>query len=432
MKGYPPEKYYSDPCSTYNPHEMYRIMDEFTQENFSDQPKNYEEMQSWVLLPPMHYEGKLLKGLLVSSSMELLLDKRPETSELFYTVTSPRCQGIPWSESSDILLYTYDNPDRKQWFYETYPHRHSQVLLPFEHEVDFINEAHVRPSWAYVDRDIDLMCVSRLFPQKHGWMIIEAASTYVRKYQPDKPFHMVFVIGSEFDEQFKGISENEATEFKKMQAAILAAPDNMTVELIQRCDHATLIELYSHSKLYCMGSLIEGKNRSQREAMYCNTPVVLFDKMNQYIRGPEPLIPKDAGLTAPEFTIDSLADTFHQVYAHYDRFSPRKAALSVYGRKRYFNAMVQGVPDYVNDIPDLLEVDPYDNLWLDLAIHANYQLSLHDFLYTRHFEHGYAHGLEASLKLVDKSLELFDVPILSNATRYQARIKPTSAPVLKS
>jgi len=427
MRGNPPSQYFFDSSPDHNPEDVFRAFDGFADETFVDEPESYHNLIAWVVLPPMHYEGKLVKGILISASIELLIEKRPELCELFHTVATPRYPNIPWSQSADYLMYAYDCPARYDWFYKEYPHRQYQLLIPFEHEADAIHEYYVAPYSLSVEKSIDILCISRLFEQKNLPLVLSAASLYCEKYSCSE-LNMTIVFGCPINEDFVFLSDGEKDQYLELQKMLLEVHSSLKVTIINHIPYGPeLFKLYSQAKVYTVGSLLEGKNRSQREAQFCDTPVVMFEAFNQYIRGNEKIFPDGSGLLAPEFTAESLADTWYQVLQNPEAFKPRKNALKNYGKKNYFNRLLSHLPYYQEEIPDFDGSSAISNLWLDLAIHSNYQLSLHEWIYGNRFDLTYAHGVDAALKLMDQYLDLFDIPVLSSKLRAFAA-RPTAIP----
>lgn len=427
MKGTAPQQYFFDPSPNHNPEDVFRAFDGFADEVFIDQPEQYHNLIAWVVLPPMHYEGKLVKGIIISASIELLIEKRPEICELFHTVATPRYPNIPWSQSADYVMYAYDCKARYDWFYKEYSHRANQILIPFEHEADSIDEYYVAPQLNSTEKTSDVLCVSRLFEQKNTPLVIQAASIYSRKYNRSE-FNLNIVIGTPLDETLSGITDWEKQEYYRLQSAIEEAPSSLNVNIIPHIPYGPeLFKMYSQAKLYTVASLMEGKNRSQKEAQFCDTPVVMFEAFNQYIRGEERIFPEGSGLTVPEFDAESMADTWHQVFQNQGEFKPRKNALQNYGKKNYFNRLLASIQYYQEVIPEFNPDSALSDVWLNLAVHSNYQINLHEWLYGCRYDLTYAHGVDAALTLLDHYLDLFDIPVLSTKLRaFTAR--PTAVP----
>lgn len=415
MRGHPLVQYFHNPTTDESYDKIYKNLDGFTYELFEEESEYFNRgLLNWVFLPPLHYEGKLVKGIFISSGPDLLLTRLPEITQLFHVVAASRCHSIPWSTSADMLTSTYDNPHRVEWFYKTYPHRRHQIIAPFEHETDNLNEYIVAPPSLEIERDIDVLCVSRLFEQKNIPIVIQAAIEYVKKYNPEK-FKLVHVVGTLIDD---ALVDSEKEVYRQLQAQISELPSNLTIETIPYLHYGLeMSTCYRRAKVFTVASLLEGKCRSVREAMYCDTPVVMFQAFNQYARGREALFPDGAGLAAPEFTAMSLADTWHQVFQECGTFKPRKRALECYGRKKYFNKLLSYFSYYQTAVPEWDKKNAYSNVWLNLAIHANYQVSLYDFIYGRCPDLSDAFGLDLALILLEKYLDQFGVPICSKKTQ---------------
>jgi hypothetical protein len=84
-------------------------------------------------------------------------------------------------------------------------------------------------------------------------------------------------------------------------------------------------------------------------------------------------------------------------------FHPRKKYLEHAGRKNFLNRALDSFPYYERALPDYVRGNHVENLWLDLAMQENYQLSLHDFTYDRNLLLSKARGLER----IDELLKFF-------------------------
>jgi glycosyltransferase involved in cell wall biosynthesis len=385
--------------------EIYRDMDGATDEVQSLDPTDYDKLDSWVLIPPMHYDGKLVKGLFVSPTVDIFLHCRPELSELFFTAVTPRWSGYPWSRKADIIFCGFDNPPREAWFREAYPERSHQLVLPFEHEVDFINEYYVAPNWAYTERDIDVVMVSRFSVQKNIPMMVEAGMIYRNKY--NKPlFHMALIIGKDLNGP---LTEEDKKYLQETQDVLDRHHGH--IEMVGHCSYNDqLFNYYRHAKVFALGSLLEGKNRAQREALYCNTPVAMFEACNQYARGGARWFPEECGLMVQDFDAEAMADTWHAMICNQEAFTPRKSILRRHGRKRYVNQLMSQIPYYAETIPDFNPEAGFNNLWVDLAIQANYQMTPHQFLYSHRPENSFFPTLQRGLEGIEHYLELFNIP----------------------
>ena len=84
-----------------NPHinkpiaEIYADLDAFSWEIFEDQPDRFDTASFYVLLPPLFYEGRFIKGIYFSEAVEVINKLFPQLSSVFFSFTySP---GISYS-----------------------------------------------------------------------------------------------------------------------------------------------------------------------------------------------------------------------------------------------------------------------------------------------------------------------------------------------
>lgn len=411
LAGRYPVDYFSN-CGIHKPlAEIYADLDAFTMEYFEDEPAFHERIDVWVLVPPLLYEGHFLKGIFFSQSVDFLHKLYPQLPQLFFSIANSQWCNYPWSRQADAYFTLYPNPRREAWFRKTNPQRAGKILIPLQ-DADFTHEYAMAPV-PFVPKEYDVICVSRMHDLKNLPTIAAALKVYRQKY---RPIRMVLVVGKAFDLNFNGLTEGELAELRKVET-ILQHPRDY-IEFVPQARHADeLPGYYSRAKLCVLGSLIEGKNRALFEAASCNTPAVCFRQFNQYARGarrdadeppssdrtpesgnpdvPAPAFPEGAGLYAPEFDAEALADTFHQLLQNETAFRPRRRFLETSGRKNFLNGCVERFPYYRTALPDYVPGQHAGNLWLDLAVQANYQLSLFDFLYDRNHRLSHVRGLKA-------------------------------------
>jgi glycosyltransferase involved in cell wall biosynthesis len=397
--------------------EIYADLDAYTIEYFEDEPQFHERIDLWVLLPPVRYEGQFLKGICFSQGVDYLVKLHPQLPQLFFTIANSQWCSYPWSRETDAYFTCYPNGHREAWFRQANPDRAGKILIPLQ-DADFTPEYVMAPV-PFARKEYDVVCVSRLHDLKNVPLIAAALKTYRRKY---RPIRMALVVGKAFDLNFKGLTPHERDELRKVEAILKHPRDYL--ELVPLAKYKEeLTGYYSRARLCVLGSLIEGKNRALFEALSCNTPVVCFRQFNQYARGeaalsgqpsavshssaPEktlaPAFPDGAGLYAPEFDAESLADTFHEVFENETSFRPRRRFLEESGRKNFFTQCLDAFPYYQTALPDYRAGHHLHNLWLDLAIQANYQLSLFDFLYDRNSLLSHVRGV----KEIGKMLEFY-------------------------
>ena len=134
--------------------------------------------------------------------------------------------------------------------------------------------------------------------------------------------------------------------------------------------------------------------------------MICFRQFNQYVRGKAELFPTGSGLLS-EFDPEALADNIHTTLDNLTVFQPRFNYLKYQGRKNFFNTCLDSFPYYYNTVPDYIKGQAYNNLWLDLALQYNYQISLHDFLYGRSLR-SHLQGLVNIYKILNQWIRIHD------------------------
>ncbi|MGB3535809.1 MAG: glycosyltransferase [Microcoleaceae cyanobacterium] len=373
-------QYISHPNINKSIEEIYADLDAYTYEIDRTESDRFDTVSFYVVLPPLNYQGKVIKGFYLSESVDLLNKVLPQLSQYFFSLGYAMGGSYSWSRTADAYSCLYKNPQRIAWFRRMYPDRKNKAFIPLD-DTDFLNEYVIAPR-PVKSKDIDVLCVARLSEEKNMPMIAKALKVYRHKY-PEQKIMMTWIMG---DKSFNPRNIKNLSPFQKEEwDQIVSVLDNPFdyIKIIPFVDYyQNISEYYSRSKVYVLGSLIEGKNRSVCEAMSCNVPVICFREFNQYARGQDLVFPEGAGLYA-QFEPESLADTIHTVLRNPAAFKPRLQYLKYRGRKNFFNACLDSLPEYKQTIPDYVTGDAFNNLWLDLAVQDNYQMSLYDFLYGR-------------------------------------------------
>jgi glycosyltransferase involved in cell wall biosynthesis len=349
-----PTEYFHNPGVNKPIEEIYADLDGYSYEFFGEDSNRLSAIDFIQVLPPLFYEGKFIKGVFFSQAVDWLIERLPQLPQLFHSLAYSMGCSYPWSEQADGYLVLYDNPQREAWFRKHNPAKAHKILIPLE-EPDFTNEYAIAPM-PHLPKDIDLLAVSRFLDQKNLPFIAKSLRIYRQKYA-HAPIKLTLIPGRNFDVNFQGLEDYELTELRKM-------------EEILGC---------SRARGYVLGSLIEGKNRSLSEAMSCNLPLLTCSEFNQYARGEAGAFPKGAGLYA-NFEPESFADRIYTLLQNPDQFAPRKEFLRTSGRRNFLNTCLDYLPYYAQNLPEFKSGNHWQNLWLDLGIQHNYQLSLIQFL----------------------------------------------------
>ena len=377
-KGWCPEYFYFNP-NLEKEKSLEQIYDEiqyFTAEFFIDDPLRFREQTDFMIpLPPLFYEGKFLKGMFLSEGVDYIHSIFPRINELFFSMAYSMWSSIPYSNKAEIYLTCYNNPNREKWFKTKYPDRASKIFIPLQ-DADFTNEYYITPTFG-TQKDIDILCISRLSSVKNLHLLVRALKLYHKKY--GKIIKATLITGAKdkkYNDEEKGIlkkleqeagGKKELKKYLEILGFVMHGPD--------------LNHYYSRSKFVVLTSIFEGKNRTINESLSCNTPVIVFKDLSKYTRGDDEAFPVNAGLYVPEFSAESLADTIHQGLENHDTFTPRRSYLKYNGRLNFLNKCIDSIPYYKENLPEYIPGRVQDNLWLDLAMQANYQLSLNAFLY---------------------------------------------------
>jgi len=394
MKGVYPVEYFSNPHINKPIEEIYADIDAYSSEFFEDETDYHEGIDFVIPFPPLYYEGQFIKGMFFSQSAEFLLKLYPDLSKLFFSIANTMWTSYSWSQNADAYMTCYKNQHREDWFRRTNPDRGNKTFIPLQ-DADFTNEYTMYPLLG-LEKDIDILCISRFQQLKNIPLIAKALKIYRQKY--NHPIKMTYIVGKEFGVNFDGLDEHEKNQLRMIEEELIHPSDY--IEFIPHVNYFELPKYYTRARVLVLGALIEGKNRTIYEAMSCDTPVIVFNDFNKYARGGAMVFPEGAGLYCPQFDAESLADTMHNIFTNQNSFSPRRKFLEVFGRKNFLNTCIESFPYYAENLPEYKQNRIYNNVWADMAICYNYQISLHDFLYSRNAAIQHVQGLTAIDKLI--------------------------------
>jgi glycosyltransferase involved in cell wall biosynthesis len=351
---------------------VYADIDSYSMEFFPEEVHYHEKVDVFVLLPPLSLDGVFTKGILMTQGADLLVQQFPDVKEYFHIGAYSMWCSYPWSRDADSLFVCYANPEREEWFKKTHPERVHQILIPIQ-DCDFTNEYVFAPSGE--DKDIDVICVSKLEERKNLHLYAAALKCYREKHGV---IRAVLIPGQDFDMNLVGLGEDAQQVFRSIQSELIHTQDYL--HIVPKVPYHDLPSLYSRSKVHVLASLIEGKNRSLSEAMSCDTPVVCFEEFNAAARNGSPAFAPGAGLTC-DYDPEAMADAIHRVLTAQADFQARRSFLHEAGRKRTVERTVEMIPEIRERIPEYDDGPLRANPWLEGALMKCYQLSLHSFLY---------------------------------------------------
>ena len=404
-----PEQYMHDPNVDKPIEQIWDDIDNYSFEDRYENSKNLRGSLSMVVpIPPVKYNGKLIKGVFYSQASKLILSKFPELKELFFVCANSMFASYPRNHEADYFFTCYKNEKREAYYKNKYPETKDIFCLPLQ-DADFVNEYYIAPV-PNTPKTIDVFCVSTPFPVKNLPVIAMALKEYERKY--GRILKVVYAIGKRtavrkedgtFD--YSQVEDYGKTQLQKVDEIL--GDTKKYIDFYPYIDYKDLPKYYSASKCGVLGSLIEGKNRFISECLSCNTPIIVFKDFNKYARGDYPVFFGNSGEYVPEFTPESLADTIHKVITHQEDYEPRKNYLEHYGRKNFVNIIADANPYYQENLPNYEKGRFVENTWYDVACWDNYQVSFHDFIYGRKIPFQHVVGIESIEKMIKSYYEKF-------------------------
>lgn len=371
-KGKYPVEYFENPNINKPIEEIYKDIDAYSGEFFEDEDYFRKRTDFFVILPPLKYEKITTKGIFMSQGVDYIYKLFPNINKIFYSMAYTMWSSYPWSEKADVYLTCYKNKKREDWYFKEHPEKKSKILIPLQ-DADFTNEYFMAPTFNTL-RSIDLLYISRISKVKNLSILVEAIRIFEKKY--NRKLKVTMIKGSSSDNQ----SQEAKNIINEIESKYGKLENYMTI--IDNVDYSAMSKYYSSAKFTVLTSLIEGKNRTIQESMSCNTPVIVFKDHNKYARGEHELFYKDCGLYVNEFSPEALADTIHDGLENYfGKFFARRNYLKYNGRMNFLNMCIDSIPYYKENLPEYEQGRIQDNLWVDLAMQDNYQISLHDFIY---------------------------------------------------
>ncbi len=177
-------------------------VDAFSMEYFEDEIDVHPKIDFVIVVPPLKYEGKWVKGIFFSQAVDYLYKLFPQLSKLFHSIGNAQWGAIPWSRQADGLFSLYEHPKREIWFKQAYPDRADKALVPLQ-DADFTNEYRMSPV-PPPQFTQDVICVSRLHDLKNIPLIAEALKIHREKYFP---IRLTLVLGKEMGSEYAGADD---------------------------------------------------------------------------------------------------------------------------------------------------------------------------------------------------------------------------------
>lgn len=375
-KGTPDRSYFRQPLIDKPLADIYADINSWTYEIFADEEELYNKIDLTLLLPPLAMGGTTLKGLCYTRAADFLLERFPRMRERFVTIASSMCSAYPWSRNADALFATYQNDDRDSWFRTAFPESASKPLLPLS-DADYTHEGWFQPL-PIRQKTIDVLVVSRLDDVKNIPLLCRAVKIHCKKHYPVR----LTVLAGRAAANWTNLTAEERLVITSMEHELDGRLDDyVTMEAFVA--HLFLPHYYSQARVCVLGSLIEGANRSLKESVCCNTPVVCFKDFNRYSRGTTPVFPPGAGIYS-EFDAEAMADAIHEVLNSTTDLKPRAAYLERAGRTRMFNLCLDQLSYFKDTLPSYLPGAHHTNKWLETTMRQVYGIGISDWIYAEH------------------------------------------------
>ncbi|MBQ7286950.1 MAG: glycosyltransferase [Candidatus Gastranaerophilales bacterium] len=397
-----PLQYFHNPIIKKPIEEIWDDIDAYTFEAQYENPQKAEEFDFVVVLPPLKYQGKITKGVFFSQAVDVIIERFPKLTEIFIPIANSMFSSYPHSTHAQAFFTCYENKAKENYYKNKYPDKKDIVMLPLQ-DADFTHEYKMAPTFN-TPKTTDIFCVTTAFPPKNIPVFAMALKAYEKKY--GKTLKVKYAIGA----RDLIVNEDKTIDCSKLRDDARAELEHAMevlgdytkyIEFIPYVDYKDLPKYYTEAKCCVLASLLEGKNRFISEAMSCNTPIVVFKDFNQYTRGDYPIFFGNSGEYARLFNPEALADAIYKVINNPNDYEPRKNYLKHSGRKNFVNTIIDLIPYYKENLPEYEKGRITDNIWVDLAMQDNYQLSTYDFIYGRNIAIQHVRGISKIESLVN-------------------------------
>jgi len=354
--------------------DIWSEIDQYTDEVYVDSTIEIKQKLSTadILLPPLRDGDKIIKGLIGSRAVDYLYSFFPNLGNYFFTIANSMCEAFPKSEKADAYFMLYDYPKRAEWFRKTYPNRADKILIPYQ-DADYTNEYTMLP--IDLERDIDVFMTARMKKVKNLDIFLKALMYVEEKY--GKKLNAVLLSA----DAGKVTLDNEVyAELVEITGSEERLKEFIKIE--PNTDYSSLLLYYSRAKLTALTSLFEGKNRSIQESVLCNTPVICFSALNQYIKGENSLLPNGCAYYVDQFTPEAFGKKLYELISQNKiNYNTRDLALKHFGRKLIIDKIIKIFPYYREQIPNLMETNICDNDYINELMSKQFGLTYEDWLY---------------------------------------------------
>lgn len=370
---------------------MYSQLDSYSQEIFSLQEFNFSAEYTflYVIFPPINYNNKLLKGLYFCNFVDVLNKFYPDLHKFFNSIESSMWCSYPKAQTADAYFTLYKNEKREEYFRQTFPEKSNIKLIPLQ-ESDYTNDKYFTSGF-FNTKPIDVLMITRFKKFKNIGIFVEALKIYEKKYR--KKLNAVIVDNI----------PNHTSDYFEPYNIDADIPDWYNyVQIIPSLPYYKVREIYRQSKVYVFTSLLEGSNRSIKDAVLCNVPVITFKDYNKEVRGETPIFPADnISEQVEEFSASELAEKIHFVLCNLNKYSPRKNYLKYMNRKIFADTCLKFFDEYKDAIYENKYDSVFQNKQILDAVKRQYKFNYEDFLYDKKIQYCKSVFYESGSKLLE-------------------------------
>ncbi|MBR1616710.1 hypothetical protein IJ670_01015, partial [bacterium] len=298
-----PSEYLHNPKPDKTVEEMWDILDGYTFEEQFEQPHLHDKINFVIPLPPLKYNGQMVKGMFFSQAVDTIVERFPRIKEIFIPIANSMFTSYPASEHADCLFVCYNNEDRMKYYKEKYPEKKDKILIPLQ-DADFLNEYEMAPTFNTL-KTLDVFCCMTPYPFKNLPMLARALKIYEKKFCYRLKVKCALGIpdikkNPDGSLDYSGLRDDLQNQLRMVDDILMDTPKY--IDFVPYIDHRSLAHEYPSARCCVLSSILEGKNRFIQEAMSCNTPVIVFKDFNKFARGTYPAFLDNSGEYVPHFS----------------------------------------------------------------------------------------------------------------------------------